>query len=135
MGDAPRVLPFAKRVRDWEVFRRAYTLSVELHKLSLGWDRREQFGGVADQLRRASKSICANMAEGVGKASGSKAEFRRFVLIGKGSANEVLLWLEYARDLGYMDERDYRRSYGEYEEVLSMLGGLAKKLQTAGAKA
>jgi hypothetical protein len=49
-----------------EVFRRAYALSLDLHWASQGFPKFEQYGGVADQLRRASKSVCALLAEGSG---------------------------------------------------------------------
>ena len=52
-----------RSVEDLEVFRRAYRLSLELHRISLELPRIEQFA-LADQLRRASKSICANLTEG-----------------------------------------------------------------------
>jgi hypothetical protein len=38
-----------------KVFQRAYQLSLELHRVSLGWPRVEQYGGIADQLWRSSK--------------------------------------------------------------------------------
>ncbi len=58
----------ASRVEDLEVFRRAYRLSLEVHRASLEFPRIEQFA-LADQIRRASKSICANLAEGFGQAA------------------------------------------------------------------
>jgi 23S rRNA-intervening sequence protein len=54
----------AGNVRDLKVFQRAYRLSLVLHRASLSWPRVEQYGGVADQLRRSSKSVCALMVEG-----------------------------------------------------------------------
>ena len=54
-------------VEDLDVFKRAYRLSLELHRASLGFPKIEQFGGLADQLRRASKSVCSLMAEGAGR--------------------------------------------------------------------
>ena len=65
-----------RSVEDLEVFRRAYRLSLELHRLSLELPRIEQFA-LADQVRRASKSICANLTEGFAKQSHSAAEYRR----------------------------------------------------------
>ena len=47
---------------DLEVFRRAYRISLEVHRTSLEFPRIEQWA-LADQIRRASKSICANLAE------------------------------------------------------------------------
>jgi four helix bundle protein len=57
---------FARTVWDLEVFRRAYGLSLDVHRVSLTFAKIEQFGGLADQLRRSSKSVCANLAEGFG---------------------------------------------------------------------
>ena len=57
---------WVERVEDLEVFRRAYRLSLEVHRASLDFPRIEQFA-LADQIRRASKSICANLAEGFGR--------------------------------------------------------------------
>jgi 23S rRNA-intervening sequence protein len=54
-------------VEDLDVFRRAYAISLDLHLASLKFPKIEQFGGLADQMRQASKSICANLAEGFGK--------------------------------------------------------------------
>ena len=64
---------------------------------------------LADQLRRASKSICANLAEGFGKQAQSKAEFKRFILMSIGSADEMRVWIRYCVDLGYIDEATWQR--------------------------
>ena len=76
---------------DLAVFRRAYALSLRVHQASLGWPRVEQYGGLADQLRRASKSVCALMAEGAGRQSGSKVEFARYLVMAVGSAEEAIV--------------------------------------------
>jgi four helix bundle protein len=88
------------------VFQRAYRLSLDLHRASLGWPRVEQYGGVADQLRRSSKSICALLVEGGGRQPGSDAEFRRYVVMAIGSADEARLWCCYAADLDLAPPRD-----------------------------
>jgi hypothetical protein len=74
-------------VEDLGVFRRAYALSLGVHRASLEFPRIEQFA-LADQIRRASKSICANLAEGFGRQQQSKPDFRRFVMMALGSADE-----------------------------------------------
>ena len=68
----------AKRFEDLEVFKRAYLVSLEIHKATLEFPQIEQYA-LADQLRRSSKGICANVAEGFGKQSHSVAEFMRFI--------------------------------------------------------
>ena len=53
----------ASAVEDLEVFKRAYRVSLAVHRSSLGFPAVEQ-RALADQVRRASKSVCANLAEG-----------------------------------------------------------------------
>ena len=65
------------RYEDLDVFKRAYRLSLDVHRVSLDFPRNEQFGGIAGQLRRSSKSICALIAEGSARQRSSPAEFRR----------------------------------------------------------
>ena len=114
---------FANRVEDLEVFRRAYRLSLEVHRASLEFPRIEQFA-LADQVRRASKSICANLAEGFGRQQQSKPEFRRFLMMALGSADEMQVWVMYCRDLGYIDETTADRWRDEYQQTARMLTGL-----------
>ena len=106
-----------------EVFQRAYRLSLEVHRLSLELPRIEQFA-LADQIRRASKSICANLAEGFGRQQHSKPEFRRFLVMAIGSADEMQVWVLYCRDLGYVEPAIAERWRGEYREIARMLSAL-----------
>ena len=80
-----------------DVFRRAYALSLAVDRASLGFPKVEQFGGIADQVRRSSRSVCALLAEGSGRQAGSDAEFRRYVRMALGSTEESALWCRYAR--------------------------------------
>ena len=109
---------------DLEVFQRAYRISLAIHRASMNFPREEQFGGLADQIRRASKSICANLAEGYGKQAYSAAEFRRYLQMAIGSADEMRVWIRYALDLGYIDEATWGRWRDEYQSIAKMLQGL-----------
>jgi four helix bundle protein len=80
------------------VFQKAYQAALDVHKIALGFPQHERFE-LSSQLRRSSKGICANLTEGRGRQQGSQAEFRRFVLMALGSADETLLWIRFARDL------------------------------------
>ena len=79
---------------------------------------------MADQVRRASKSICANLAEGFAKQGYSAAEYRRYLLMAIGSSDEVQLWLRYCIDLGYLEEGVGRKWIDGYGEISRMLRGL-----------
>jgi four helix bundle protein len=117
----------ASKFEDLEVFKRAYRISLEVHAFSLTLPQIEQFA-LADQIRRASKSICVNLAEGFGKQSQSKAEFKRFILMGIGSADEMRVWSRYCLDLKYLDKEKWEHWRDEYEQIAKMLQGLSGSL-------
>jgi four helix bundle protein len=117
----------ASAFEDLAVFRRAYALSLAVHRKSLDFPAIEQ-RGLADQVRRASKSICANLAEGWGRRGFAPADFRRFVVMAVGSADEMRVWTRYCLDLGYLDEATWRLWCDEYTEISRMLQGLRKAL-------
>ena len=124
IGRRKRVVSF----EDLEVFQRAYRMSLEIHRQSLMLPQIEQ-RVLADQLRHASKSICANVAEGYGRQKRSKAEFRRFLQMAIGSSDEMRVWVRYAFDLGYIDETVWRRWRDEYQMISRMLQSLAAKAE------
>lgn len=108
-----------------EVFQRAYKISLEIHhatKLFLKED-----ASFVNQVRRASKSICANIAEGFGKQKQSAAEFKRFLMIAVGSSDEMRVWVRYCHDLGYTDKETWQRWSDEYRSISRMLQSLHAK--------
>ena len=110
---------------DLEVFQRAYKISLEIHTASLSFPSVEQYG-LGQQIRNASKSICANIAEGFGKRSYSQAEWIRYLKVAVGSSDEMRVWTRYCLDLGYVEERTWQRWSTEYKEIARMLQGLIK---------
>ncbi len=75
-------------------------------------------------MRRASKSIPVNIAEGFGKQRLSKAEYRRYLMMSIGSADEMQVWVRYCFDLGYIDEPTLKHWRDEYRSIAKMLQGL-----------
>ena len=114
-----------KGFEDLVVFQKAYGISLEMHTLTLKFPTILQ-RDLGDQIRRSSKGICANIAEGYGKQRVSKAEFRRFLLMAMGSADEMRVWLRYALDFGYLDEAAWRQYRACYQDIAKMLNGLHK---------
>ena len=108
---------------DLEVFQRAYRVSLDVHRASLAFPSVEQYA-LADQIRRASKSICGNIAEGFGKRRRSNAEFKRYLLMAIGSADEMQVWLRYCSDLDYIDRKVCAMWRDEYRQIAKMLQGL-----------
>ena len=109
---------------DLEVYQKAYRLALEIHKLTLDFPKAEQFA-MADQMRRASKGICANIAEGFARQRGSVPEFKRFLSMAIGSSDEMKVWLNFSGDLGYLDTDTVTFLCERYVVIAKMLSGLA----------
>jgi four helix bundle protein len=120
---------FVSSARDMEVFKRAYELSLKIHRASLNFPKHEQYG-LADQLRRSSKSVCANLVEGFAKQINSKREFGRYIATSLGSCNEALLWLKYAQDLDYLSIEISQEWQNEYEQIAKMLNKLYQSISS-----
>ena len=131
MSDETKVVKLESRLvktaKDLEVFKRAYKASLDIHRVTLEFPKIEQFA-LADQLRRATKSICANIAEGFGKQRSSTTEFGRFLSMAAGSASEVQVWLQYALDLKYITSEQFTVWEDDYIAIASMLHNLKTKL-------
>jgi four helix bundle protein len=92
--------------RNLKVWEKAHDLTLGVYGATANFPSHELFG-MRSQIRRATMSIPANLAEGCGR--GTDPEFRRFVQIAMGSACEVEYFLLLARDLTYLDEVDHAR--------------------------
>ncbi|MGE0742847.1 MAG: four helix bundle protein [Hyphomonadaceae bacterium] len=115
-------------VWDLVVFQKAYQAALDVHRLAMSFPAHERFE-LTSQIRRSSKGICANLAEGRGRQQASSAEFRRFVAIALGSTDETLLWCRFARDLGYISTEQHQQLERTYGEIARMLNGLLSRLR------
>ena len=118
---------FVSRFKDLKVYQKAFDVSLDIHKASLEFPKIEQYSGLADQMRRASKGICANIAEGYAKQQRSKAEFKRFLLMAIGSAHEMQVWTDYCIELNYVDHKAGQLWTDHYDEIVRMLQALYSK--------
>jgi four helix bundle protein len=85
-----------------------------------------------DQVRRASISIMANIAEGFGR-SGS-VEFIQFLAVAKGSACEVISHVYVALDQGYVSQEEFDRLNSLAEKTVDLIGGPIRYLQKSSIK-
>jgi four helix bundle protein len=118
-----------KDYRELKVWQRAHDLTLAVYKVTGNFLRQELYG-LTTQMRRASSSIAANLAEGCGRDG--DAELNRFCSIASGSASELQYFLLLARDLHFLTESDYDRLAEKTTEVKRMLAGLARKLKAVG---
>lgn len=108
------------------VWQKAHELVLALYAASRAFPDDERYG-LTSQIRRAAASIPMNIAEGSGRDTGP--DFRRFVYVAMGSANEVEYQLLLARDLSYVQRPVYDRLHGDLNEVKRMLTGLIQSIE------
>lgn len=106
----------------WE---KAHWLTLAVYKATGTFPTHERYG-LTGQVRRASASISANIAEGYGRTG--DAEFARFLQVAMGSASEVEYHLLLAYDLNYLKRTDYELLSGEVTEVKRMLTSFIHRL-------
>ena len=90
--------------REIKVWEKSHLLTLEIYKVTAVFPREEIYG-LTSQVRRASASIPANIAEGFGR--GGNAELARFLQIAMGSACEVEYHVLLAKDLNLLSKKIY----------------------------
>ncbi len=112
--------------KDFKVWVKAHELTIAIYEITRGFPRDEIYG-LTSQMRRAAASIGANIAEGCGR--GSDAELRRFLNIARGSANELEYHLLLAKDLKFIEIKEFAAFDARVQEVQRMLAALGKRLR------
>jgi four helix bundle protein len=112
---------------DLTVWKKAHELELHIYRMTAKLPRSEMFG-IIDQLRRASISISANLAEGMGR--GTYADRMRFYYNSRGSMYEVESLLLTARDLKYINEIEYNNVDQMVSEVGRLLNSFISKTRT-----
>ena len=114
--------PMPRGYRDLDVYNRSLDALVRVHQIVASFPDSERFDLTA-QLRRASKSIPANIAEGYAKRRSAK-EFVSFLTNALGSANEIEVHAEIAHRLGYIPNEVFRELTEEYAIIGRQLAAL-----------
>ena len=114
--------------RDLKVYQRSYQLALAVYRESERWPQ-EGRHGVVDQLRGAAWSVPANIAEGYGRKAFEK-DFKRILVTALGSCNEVSVFLDAAKDLGWLNEGRHRELQDEYTIVGKQLSVLIQRWET-----
>jgi four helix bundle protein len=105
--------------RDLRVFQKSYALAMDIFEQTKRFPAEERFA-LTDQLRRSSRSISANIAEGWGKRRFENV-FKKHLIDAVGSTKETRFWLECARDCGYLTEEVCNSLNERCDEVDKML--------------
>ena len=113
--------------RKYKVWELGHQLTLDIYRSTTSFPQEEMYG-VTSQMRRASFSIPANIAEGAGRQS--DAEFSRFLVYSQGSASELEYFNMLVKDLGYISEEKYENLQAKINHVKSSIHNLVKKIKS-----
>ncbi len=107
------------RHQDLEVYKKAFAAAMRIFELSKSFPKEEIFS-LTDQIRRSSRSVCANLAEAWRKRR-YEAAFIAKLNDSEGESAETQTWLEFAVRCEYLEKEIGRELFKEYDEIISML--------------
>ena len=105
--------------KDLKVYQLAYASALEIHRLTKSFPIEEKYS-LIDQIRRSSRSICANLAEAIRKRRYIK-NFISKLSDSEAEANETEVWLDFAESFNYIDQKTHDDLYDNYEHIIAML--------------
>ncbi|MEX1233183.1 MAG: four helix bundle protein [Planctomycetaceae bacterium] len=108
-----------RRHTDLIVYQRAYTAAMTLFETTMSFPQEERYS-LIDQVRRSSRSVCANLAEAWRKRR-YKAAFVAKLCDSEAEAAETQVWIQFAVDSKYVDREIVKPIYTEYDEIIAML--------------
>lgn len=124
--DRPKARAAVQSFRDLNVWQGSMELTVEVYRLTQSFPREEAFG-LTSQIRRSAVSVPSNIAEGHGRMN--PREFKRFLLIARGSISELQTQLELSGALELADPELLNTVQKRSNEVEKMLFALLANLK------
>jgi four helix bundle protein len=115
-----------KNYKNIKVWEKSHLLTIEVYEVTKKFPKSEIFGMIS-QIRRAAVSIPSNIAEGCGR--NGENEFKHFLHIALGSANELEYQILLAYKLNYINKNDFTQIENLVIEVKKMLSAFIKKLK------
>ena len=107
------------RHQDLDVYRKAFEAAMAIFEASKSFPKEETYS-LTDQIRRSSRSVCANLAKAWRKRR-YEAAFVAKLSDAEGEAAESQTWVEFAVKCNYLDRQIAKELYIAYDEILSMI--------------
>ena len=106
-----------------DVYKMSFNASMQLFEISKAFPREEQYS-LTDQIRRSSRSVCANISEAFRKRKYPKS-FVSKLSDAEAEAAETQTWLDFALKCGYIDLKTYKILNKEYDYIIGKLVNMA----------
>jgi four helix bundle protein len=111
-----------KHFRDLEVYQLAFQAAMKIFEITKDFPTDEKYS-LTDQIRRSSRSVCSNLAEGWRKRK-YKAVFINKLTDSMQEASETQTWLEFSKACLYIDNNLFDELDSEYEKIIKMLNSM-----------
>ena len=115
-----------KTFRDLFIWQKGMILVTNTYQITQTFPKEELFG-LTSQIRRSAISLPSNIAEGYGRESNK--EFSRFINIAISSLFELQTQIEIAKNINYLNEKEFKNLYEETRELEAMIISFSKKLK------
>ena len=112
--------------KELKVYQKSYQAARAIYRITKEFPEEEKYG-MTSQMRRASMSIALNIAEGYAKRE-SQQEFKRFLMMAIGSANEMEVLIDFAGDEGYISKETHEKAAEEYATIGKMLNRMIQRV-------
>lgn len=93
------------KFKSWEAYRVSYQLAGRIFRVTASFPKEEKYS-LTDQVRRSSRSVCANLAESYAKRYYPK-HFKSKLTDCIGENSETQVWLDFALDCHYINQEEY----------------------------
>ena len=117
-----------RNFRDLDVYKLAFDTAMELFTISRNFPPEEKYS-LTDQMRRSSRSVCTNIAEGWRKRK-YPAMFVSKLLDAAQEAAETQVWLDFALHCKYVNKELFDRLDDKYEHIFAMLASMQRKAKS-----
>ncbi len=108
-----------KSFRDLIVYKKSFELACRIYEITRSFPKEEQYS-LTDQIRRSSRSVCSNLAEGWGRKNYPKV-FVNKLSDALAEQMETEVWLAFCLRFKYIDEATHNALIEEYSEIRRML--------------
>jgi four helix bundle protein len=105
--------------QDLDVYQKAFEIAMQIFRASRLFPKEERYS-LTDQIRRSSRSVCANLAEAWRKRR-YEAFFVNKLSDAEAEAAETQVWLEFSIECGYLNGDAGRELLQSYDKILGKL--------------
>jgi four helix bundle protein len=116
-----------RRHTELDVYQTAFDLAMQVFVASKRFPKDERYS-LTDQIRRSSRSVCANLAEAWRKRR-YEAHFVSKLSDAETEAAETQVWLQFAVECAYLERPSARSLFSEYDRVIAMIVSMIRRPQ------